>query len=335
MAHDITVRADGTAEAAYAGQAAWHGLGTVLDHAMTSIEALREAHLDWEVVQGDMWATLPPAEDGTPVRIALPNYRANIRADNSELLGVVSKDYGLVQNHEAFDFLDDLATEEVLRYEAAFSLRGGKQVVIVARSGDTDKVSDHDVLKRYLLFSTGHDGSTGVRIMPTNVRVVCANTFRLALGQAGEGELLTIKHGRDVKANLNRAKNILAKSYEQFACFTTGAIKMANHKLSSDQFQEFLDYVTPQAVDPTDQQTKALSNMRHDISVNMLHHHNQIGGMDNSAWAAFNSVTQYVDHLPRREEKHEQRFNVTQFGPGHAMKVRAFDKATELATADH
>jgi hypothetical protein len=43
MAHEITVRADGTAEAAFAMTPAWHGLGVVLDHPMLSKEALMGA----------------------------------------------------------------------------------------------------------------------------------------------------------------------------------------------------------------------------------------------------------------------------------------------------
>jgi len=43
MAHEITVREDGFAEAAFAMEPAWHGLGTVFGHAMNSAEALSAA----------------------------------------------------------------------------------------------------------------------------------------------------------------------------------------------------------------------------------------------------------------------------------------------------
>lgn len=48
--HAISQRSDGTAEAMYALEPAWHGLGTVVDHAPTSAAAFRLAGLDWEVL---------------------------------------------------------------------------------------------------------------------------------------------------------------------------------------------------------------------------------------------------------------------------------------------
>ena len=49
MSAEITQRADGTAEAMYARVPAWHGLGTVLVDAPHSEDAIKAAHLDWEV----------------------------------------------------------------------------------------------------------------------------------------------------------------------------------------------------------------------------------------------------------------------------------------------
>jgi len=60
MAHQITERADGTAEAAFAFNPAWHGLGTVVDKAPNSTEMLKLAQLDWSVLKVGAYAAGSP-----------------------------------------------------------------------------------------------------------------------------------------------------------------------------------------------------------------------------------------------------------------------------------
>jgi len=97
-------------------QAPWHGLGIVLKEQPKSIdEALEKSGLGWHVSQGDVivvrtpeWTDdfghvhppdLVPAETADGCR-----YRANLREDTGELLGIVSDDYRVVPNRDAFAF---------------------------------------------------------------------------------------------------------------------------------------------------------------------------------------------------------------------------------------
>jgi hypothetical protein len=61
----------------------------------------------------------------------------------------------------------------------------------------------------------------------------------------------------------------------------------------------------------------------------------RLPGIERTAWAAFNAVTEHIDHLPRRgatpERKAEARFNVCLYGPGRDMKERAFQAACKFA----
>ena len=61
----------------------------------------------------------------------------------------------------------------------------------------------------------------------------------------------------------------------------------------------------------------------------------RLPGIERTAWAAFNAVTEHIDHLPRRgatpERKAEARFNVCLYGPGRDMKERAFQAAYRFA----
>ena len=95
----------------------WHGLGTIVSEAPTSIDALTCASLDWRVVQQDVYS-----EDGSQI----PGFKVNLRDTDNTALGIVSDRYRIVQNEEAFAFTDDLLGEGV-SYETAGSLQGGER----------------------------------------------------------------------------------------------------------------------------------------------------------------------------------------------------------------
>lgn len=345
MPAGITERADGTAEAAFALTPAWHGLGRVLDHPMTSEEAIAEAQLDWTVEQFPVFAGMPEAvPDGNGGMVEETEYvelphRANVRSDNGTVLGVVSAAYKVVQNGEAFAFLDALVQDEVLRYESAFSLSGGKRVVIVARMPRLATIVEGDEIAPYIMLSTSHDGGGGVELGPTAVRVVCQNTYNMAM-EAGGIRRLTIMHTSGIMDRLARARDLLGLADGSFRRHTEDCRRLAATNLARAAWLEYLDVIVPplRAIDPdhTPRREKAIAETRERILG--LYDNDpcqQMDGVRGTAWAAYNAVSQHVDHLPRRgateRARSEARFRVTQQGTGHAIKQRAFAAARKLA----
>lgn len=82
----------------YVREKPWHGLGTMVQEAPTSADALRLAGLDWTVEARDMWLN----GGYEPI----PGYKANVRSSDNKVLGVVSDKYRIVQNADAFAFTD-------------------------------------------------------------------------------------------------------------------------------------------------------------------------------------------------------------------------------------
>ena len=90
---------------------AWHGLGQIVEEYPTSAEALKFAGLDYTVAKRKLFtfdneneAANADIEIKIP-EVVVPNYFATIRTDNETVLGVVGKDYEVVQNIDAFSFL--------------------------------------------------------------------------------------------------------------------------------------------------------------------------------------------------------------------------------------
>lgn len=132
----------------------WHGLGTRVEEAPGSKEALVLAGLDWKVVQKPI-----VTEDGLPVN----GFKANIRDRDSQVLGVVTNRYKVVQNEDAFAFTDKLLGEGVT-YETAGSLQDGRRTWILAKLPQRYIISG-DEITPYLVFMNSHDGTGAIKVL--------------------------------------------------------------------------------------------------------------------------------------------------------------------------
>jgi hypothetical protein len=70
MAHALQIE-NGKALMMYVGEVPWHGLGTQLDRAATSREAIAAAKLDWEVVKKPLLAFDGKQTHAVPDRYAV------------------------------------------------------------------------------------------------------------------------------------------------------------------------------------------------------------------------------------------------------------------------
>jgi len=180
----------------YVRKKPWHGLGTRIEEAPTSADALIYAGLDWEVIQRDVY---------TEAGVLVPGYKVNLRSTDDTALGIVSDRYKVVQNADAFRFTDDLLGEGVT-YETAGALQGGKKVWMLARMPHRYIIAG-DEIAPYLVVMNSHDGSSGIKVAMTPVRVVCQNTLNLALDSAKR--IWTTKHTENVMSRVHEARETL------------------------------------------------------------------------------------------------------------------------------
>ena len=111
MAHNLEIK-NGVASFA-STQTAWHGLGQIVDGAMTAQQAIKLAHLDYEVVKVPNFAYYNGEFLDTPSSFS------TLRTDTGQILGDrIGKNYTIVQNSEAFEFFDTLTGAGAAIYEA-------------------------------------------------------------------------------------------------------------------------------------------------------------------------------------------------------------------------
>lgn len=338
MAHAIDT-STGRAAVFVTRQPAWHKLGTVVSEAQTSEEAIKLAGLDWEV---EMWPlqTFGLGQGGGVKVLDVAGHHATVRTDTGAVLGVVSSKYRVFQNRDAFDFMDDLVGERLAMYETAGALKGGRKVWMLAKLPRGLRVAGtDDVIEPYVLLANSHDGSMSLRMIPTSVRVVCQNTLNLALGRAGSAGV-TIRHvetpaSRVADARLNLG--IIASRVERFQeeVDALAGVDMSGAGVR-DYFRGVFNLPNPRGLpagdDRTDRQRAADARLLEQLLDNFEAGENNLRGIGGTAWAAFNSVSQFVDHQGRGTGA-DARLNSIWFGEGDALKQRAFHAALELAQA--
>ena len=184
---------------------AWHRLGEdqqIFDRPMFVDEALKACHADYSVmtqpvmvltseIQGRILRGERITEDEL-ISLVIPNKQATVRTDINQSLGVVSDSYGIVQNADAFKFVDMFCSGQFAErdntpvIETCGVLGRGERVFVTAKFPQKivlDARRD-DVLDMYVVFTTTHDGTGCVKCMVTPIRVVCNNTLNAALKTA-------------------------------------------------------------------------------------------------------------------------------------------------------
>jgi phage/plasmid-like protein (TIGR03299 family) len=215
MAHNINFN-EGTGAHSFfsVNQKAWHGLGQILSDYPTSAEAIRFAGLDYRVEKRRLFTfdsqnSFGNADTVQP-SVEVPSYFATVRADNDTVLGVVGRDYQVVQNADAFSFFDSIVEGEGIQYETAGALGKGERIFITAKLPNYIRVGSEDLIEKYLFLTTSHDGFGAITAAFTPVRIVCANTLNAAMHNHTNS--IKIRHTTNARERLQQAHRLMGIS---------------------------------------------------------------------------------------------------------------------------
>ena len=313
MPANITVN-NGVAEMMTAdGRDAWHGLGARLSQVATAQEAIEAANMGWEVGMREVFIQTPSGQF-----IEVTDKKAVTRMDNGKVFGVFSNQYTPLQNRDAFTFFDSVVGAGEAIYHTAGTLAGGSRIWILAKLPGDLKLSDTDVLERYILLANSHDGSLAVTMKPTTVRVVCNNTLSVALG--GEtNKLFRAVHTSSVMQRVNQARETLGLQEAYFANVMRGIERLADERMTQAAANEFLVELFGQEENPEAISTRMQNQI--DTVGNLF-----VKGTGNhgvNRWDMLNAVTEFVDH--KRTKDDDKRLDAAWFGGGKDLKQKAWN----------
>ncbi len=294
-------------------QRAWHGLGNVVHGALSTAEAIVAAGLDWDVEECPL---LVPGLNG-PVEV--PEHKALMRSSDRRILGVVGKGYMPLQNRDAFAFFDGFVSSGEATLESAGALKRGQRVWVLAKINTPPaEVISGDEISTYLLLSNSHDGSLAIGVNYTPIRVVCNNTLSLALGKAELGaSIIKIKHtahSREALAIIRESVELASRSFS----FTVEQYrKLAQTTMGVSGFERYVRKVFD-VPEIDGEMPRAWGELleRFEVGRGL-----EIPGVRGTAWAAYNAVTEWVQHVRGRNA--ESRLDAAWFGEGRRIRDKA------------
>ena len=289
-------------------ESAWHKLGYVSQADNTAQEVLG--------IIGSYWIEKRPVTillnganqetgDFALVRSAVPD-------DPKELvLGFCSEHYNIVQPDTIGQLFDDNVKQAV---ETLGMLGNGEKLFLTWKMPGFDVLGDY--VSTYGFVAAGFDGVFGTSLSLVTVRVVCSNTFAVAINQSlnktdksnGKGRVYTGHHNSDnVARDLGIwMEHVQIKAIEKRLSTQENFVRMAN--VSVDNTATLADllfkiYPDPETlpVDYPDRLKSEKQNKIDDLAEKAKNDRTLVEslfngegtGINATAWGLFNAVTEY------------------------------------------
>jgi phage/plasmid-like protein (TIGR03299 family) len=248
----------------------------------------------------DDFGTKHPAEL-TPAK----GFKANLREDTGEILGIVSNEYEVVDNRDAFRFLDALIGSE-FHFETAGSLWGGRRVWCLARLPEYVELGG-DLSATYIYVANSHDGSMAVTAAATPIRIVCANTLGAALRQAEHGpaaqRTFRFRHTGNLQTKFAEARQVLGMTINYQRQFKALADQLALEPIAEAALEHRV--LRHLWVIDNDTGPRARANRERAIEHVLAVFRGRdkagdtTGNCPGSKWVAFNAIAEHLDYWKR------------------------------------
>jgi len=323
---------------------AWHGLGKIVQDYPTSKEALQFAGLDFTVEKRPLFTydteNQQADRDNTDIvipEIYVPNFYATVRTDTDTPLGIVGKDYRVVQNIDAFSFFDSIVGGDGIMYETAGALGKGERIFITAKLPDYIKVGSDDLIEKYLFLTTSHDGYGSITAAFTPTRIVCNNTLNAALQNCTN--TIKIRHTANAEDRLKEAHKVMGITNKLSQELDTIFNQWAKVRITDGEVRKLIQL----AMVPNKEVLRNLQSEQYDELSSCYRNmcdavfeyserspSQQLATTKGTLFGAYNAVTGYFQNV-RNYKNEEAKFKSIMFGTGQSRTQAAFDLCSDVA----
>lgn len=232
--------------------------GTTFSDPNISIQqAFVEGNLNYNVVEQPLVRVpqnvLDALVEGTPTlwtptaNDIITSHKATLRDDYNRTLGIVGRDYGIVQNDKAFEFIDFIEEVGGVRPQivSVGALGYGERMFVCAKLGENVLLNEGDEIENYVIFTNSHDGTGAVMCFFSPIRVVCKNTLNMAISRCHNKVIF--KHTKhvgkrldwEIAANREKAAEVFGKSIKFTEEFATEMQMLKEQRISDDYAKRF------------------------------------------------------------------------------------------------
>lgn len=305
-------------------QPAWHGLADVLDdYPKNWADARTAAGLDWDVVDRPLplitWDDHGRPQivtDPSGIPVIDPDWKAVIRSDTGYRLAYARDSYTVISMEDFGMIFESVIDTPNVKFETAGSLDEGRMVWALAYLDEPIRIGgDNSETIPYLLLLSKNDGTGAAQLIPTSVRVICANTAKAAEWEGERhGAVYSFKHTKRWRERVADAREAVGFARDSFARWRTIAEGLYDLPVSAAGFDWFIDqflpyppegHITPKVRRNIDSARDRVRLLAHEVTNRDILH---------NAYGLVQIGTEYLDHTRSFKTK-ASYFNRTMIKP--------------------
>lgn len=284
----------------------WHSIGKSVEECKDLESVLTASGLDYTVEKKPVFTEVESQQ------LIIPNRFVTMRDTDNHPYDVVSDKFEVIQNREAFDFVNYMG--EDLQFRKAGETENG-MVYIIGALPEVSILGDSFI--PHVIFRNGFSGKVKISAAICPLRMVCQNQFNFAFKNTQN--TVTIRHVRNAHDKLEEAREVLKVSADYMQELNAMAEQYAGIKLTATQFDRVMDWMFP--MENPDQMN---AYKRHQLEEQRAKFKKAYLADDNSnfrgcAWGLINAYTDFITHKApqgRTSTKEEGKFMAVTFHPG-------------------
>lgn len=279
---------------------AWYETqGVTLDNVASLDAALKLSGLDFEVEKKPVYfnstfgMTNEAGKNLPPKFIKVEGQFTTVRTDTMQPFGVVTDAYEILQNRDAFDFLDSLVVEGAKFETAGFFKKNGAASYITMSTEPMMILGDE--FDPFMMISNGHDGGSAVKVCLTAIRAVCRNTAVLALKKASN--LVTVQHSKKMYDKLLVAKEVLLANTKYMEELKIVAEELAVKPFSEEAFEALAYKLYP--IEKEQSEIIQIRNLAQIEHLLRAYKQDDLQNFNGTAWKVLQAVSDAESHALR------------------------------------
>lgn len=240
---------------------------------------------------------------GVTFHMPVDGHQAIIRSDNRQVLAVPRDSWKLITHDQMGDLLEAYteawrkAGAKVL-FETAGSVREGAMVWALVRLDEPYTVAgDDSETYPFAALLNAHDGSAACRLTPTQVRVVCWNTWKAAEYESESKDLgIVIRHSGNIEERIEDAKMSLSTMRDEAKAWQMVAGDLAGININDAVVRSFLDEFIP-IPENAGERTRNQRAERQSTFMRLWEDSPTVAPLPDSAYKLVQAAGEYLDHI--------------------------------------
>ena len=262
--------------------------------------------LDWNVVTRDLTYMV----DGSTYTV--PFKKAHGRTDTNQCVGVTGQEYRVFQNSSLKELIMPAVEEGLLVIDNIGYLGVGQRVFLQARMAEEFRVAGEQHQAMISLLNA-HDGTAALAAGVTDTRVICQNTFSMAMKDMSS----RLRHGKRLHDEAAQITEIINYVNESMLTYTEAVEQLAVAPCNDTMLEELVSTTYGKPVESV----RAFNDIKR-LFVSGR------GNEGKTLWDGVNGITEYTTHEAGKDDN--KRFVSVNFGRNATLNRKAFRTALAM-----